>query len=491
MPPKVAALIFIIGIAGLFYLDRSKDERTKTSWALWIPILWLTLAGSRMVSQWLSLSAGVSLAQGDIYLEGSPMDRMLFTVMLFVGIGVLVSRGRRTVEVLKRNWPLLLFFTYCLISVVWSDFAFVAFKRWTKGIGNVAMVLIVLTDPHPRAALKRFITSAGFVLIPVSVLFIKYFPYYGRGYLSYVWTPVYTGVATDKNGLGYDCLLFGLAALFCFFDAWRSKVGSWRNRQMLVHGTIMLMTVWLFYKANSATSMLSFMFGAMLLLLVAYIKRPWVLHAVAVAVPLTAIIAFSVLDLDAYAANAVGRDVSLTGRTELWAEVLRTQTSPFFGVGFESYWLGPRADYLWDKFWWRPNQAHNGYIETYLTLGYVGLAMLLVMLASGYRHVVQMIRKDPAAAGFTGGLRGAVILYNLTEAAFKAIHPLWIGVLLAIATVPYCLQQDEAAEAAEPEAAKPRITVFETEWAKNRARALDGHSGGQMPVSARAGTSLR
>ena len=51
MPPQAALLLFTVGIAGLFLLDR--DRTTPTSLALWLPIIWLMLGGSRNVSVWL------------------------------------------------------------------------------------------------------------------------------------------------------------------------------------------------------------------------------------------------------------------------------------------------------------------------------------------------------------------------------------------------------------------------------------------------------
>ena len=298
---------------------------------------------------------------------------------------------------------------------------------------------------------------------------------------------MYTGVANDKNGLGYDCLLFGLGALWCFLEAVREKAGRYRNRQLMAHGTILLMVAWLFWKANSATSMIGFLLGATIFLLVAWIRRPIVVHVLAVAIPVAAVVAFVILDLDAYAASAVGRDVSLTGRTELWAEALRVHNAPLFGVGFEAYWLGPRADYLWQKFWWRPNQAHNGYLETYLTLGWMGLVMLALMLASGYRHIVQILRRDPDVASFLVGLFAAVLVYNLTEAAFKGIHPLWIAALLAVTTVP-TLPLRESAPAGSTQPVRSKLTVFNTEWASARSRNTDGEKTARLP-GVRARTS--
>jgi exopolysaccharide production protein ExoQ len=462
MPPSLAAVVFLIGILGLFYLDRTSES--KTSWALSIPVIWLSIAGSRMISQWLSLPGGVSLDNPDAYLEGSPLDRLIFTGLLAVGVAVLIARRQQSGQLLRRNLPIALFFLYCLLSVLWSDYPFVAFKRWSKAVGNLAMVMVVLTDPNPRVAVKRFLARSGFLLIPLSVLLIKYYPAYGRGYLSWVWTPVYTGVSFSKNGLGYDCLLFGLAALWCLYEALQLPKGTQRTRQVAIHGTILLMVFWLLYKADSATSLVCFMLGSMLIIVLSLGRRLALVHFLGVAIPLGAFLVFVVFDLDNYAASALGRDASLTGRTELWAEVLRIHGAPVLGVGFESFWLGPRAQYLWDKYWWHPNQAHNGYLETYLTLGGIGVSLLGALLVSGYAHIVQTFRRDPSVATFMFALFVATIVYNFTEAAFKGIHPLWVAFILCVMSIPKLGKQDDVVVVDQSAARRP--TIFETEWAR-------------------------
>ena len=76
------------------------------------------------------------------------------TLLLVAALVVLARRAERTWSVMRANPVILVFFCYCAISVVWSDYPFVAFKRWTKALGNVAVVLIVLTDSKPTLALK-------------------------------------------------------------------------------------------------------------------------------------------------------------------------------------------------------------------------------------------------------------------------------------------------------------------------------------------------
>src|SRR5271166_3600399 len=170
MPPQVAAAIYVFVILGLFWLDREKGARPSR--ALWIPVIWLSLACSRSVAQWLQL--GQPIDSADQLLEGSPVDRAVYTGLLVVGLIVLATRGRQAGRLLRANVPILLFFLYCAMSLLWSDYPDVAFKRWTKAIGDLVMVLIVLSDREPFNAVNRLLARTGYLLIPLSILFIKY-----------------------------------------------------------------------------------------------------------------------------------------------------------------------------------------------------------------------------------------------------------------------------------------------------------------------------
>src|SRR6266516_4361044 len=217
MSSEIAVVVFALGILGLFWLDR--DPTSRVSAAVWIPAAWMSLAGSRMMSQWLEVAPKESPEQ---YLDGNPLDRFVLTALLAVGVMVLLSSTPRTRTLLRANGPVLLFFLYGALSVLWSDYPDVAFKRWTKAVGDVVMVLVVLTETDPAAAVKRLLSRIGFFLIPLSVLFIKYYPELGRSYSPWNASPYYHGVAMGKNGLGYVCLIFGLASLWRVLEAVRS-----------------------------------------------------------------------------------------------------------------------------------------------------------------------------------------------------------------------------------------------------------------------------
>ncbi len=169
MPRQLAAALFIGFIIWLFVRDRA--QRPGVSGALWIPLMWLLVVGSRPVSQWFE--GGLEMETPDQYLKGSPFDMAIFLTLIVGGVLVLMQRRINWNQLVTNNPWLFLFFLYWLASVAWSDYPFVGLKRWIKDLGNLVMVLILFTEKDPVEAAKRFLRCA-FVLIPLSVLFIKY-----------------------------------------------------------------------------------------------------------------------------------------------------------------------------------------------------------------------------------------------------------------------------------------------------------------------------
>jgi O-antigen ligase len=440
MPPGIALLVYTAGIAGLFAFDR--DREARTSRALWLPVLWLFIAGSRSVSSWLDGLGfpGMAVASDstDQYLDGSPLDRWVLTALLAFGLIVLAGRRRRLGSIFRANIPIIMFFGYCAISFVWSDFPDVALKRWFKALGDLVMVLIVLSDSHPMAAVKKVLARAGFLLVPLSVLLIKYYPDMGRAYDRWTWTPQYTGVTQGKNLLGIICLLFGVASVWRLLQFRRDRKSACRTRGLLAHSTALAMVAWLFWMANSMTSLACFLVACLLLLVANVpwmVRKTWIVHALVLAILIASVSVLS-FDVGADLLHTVGRDPTLTGRTDIWKSVLNMTGNPLLGTGFESFWLGPRLESLWKMYWWHPNEAHSGYIEALLNLGWLGLILLVVLMLTGYRNAIRALCRDKQE----GMLRLAYVVialaYNCTESAVRMMHPVWIIFLLGTTEVP-------------------------------------------------------
>src|SRR6266404_4021614 len=134
MKPLFALICTGVGIVGVCWIDR--DKLAPISKAVVIPLVWLLICSSRPLTAWMS-----QVHQGDSYTDGSPLDRNLLTLLIILGVIVLSKRPRQVRSILRLNAPIIAFLLYCFVSIIWSDFPFVTFKRWIRGVGDIVMVL--------------------------------------------------------------------------------------------------------------------------------------------------------------------------------------------------------------------------------------------------------------------------------------------------------------------------------------------------------------
>lgn len=424
MPPELAAIIFCAFIAYLFRRELKDPAAEKISW---IPFAWMFVAGSRFVSRWVGLTPPVG---ENGYLEGSPVDRAFFLCLIVLGVIVLYRRHLPWGRVLKQNKWLIAYFTYCLLSIFWAEDGFVLFKRLTKDLGNPIMALILLTERRPWDAFATTFRRLSFLYLPLSVLFIKYYPDLGRFYTRSGAT-TYTGVADQKNTLGLTCLLIGVCYLWSFLYR-RDTMPAVRH---WYHVVLIGMAFWMFRIANSQTALMCLLVAFTIILLA---KRPTIarqptrLMAVTVSAAVFYMVADSAIGLRENVFAWLGRDETLTNRTAIW-DIVRAQAGdPWVGVGFMSFWEGPRVRAIADAIGAEGlNQAHNGYLEQYVNLGYVGVAFIFVLALVSLVQIRRQLTINYADAILRFCFVIIALLYNYTEASFYGINNVWVLFLAA------------------------------------------------------------
>ncbi|MDR3458973.1 MAG: O-antigen ligase family protein [Verrucomicrobiae bacterium] len=446
MPPFLA---FLFGAGLVSWLFR-RDFRgpSKVTAALWIPFIWFFINCSRAVAQWLELAGGGgAYGGGASYEAGTPADAVANSILLLAGLVILKRRQVRLGEVIRHNRWLALFFIFCLLAVFWSDYPFVSFKRWIKILGNPIMALVLLSEADPEAAMTRLMKWSAYVFVPFSIVFIKYFPGWGRGFDVWSGLPSNTGVTTNKNILGCVCFILGYFFIWQLLKVWprRKEPGGWREAGLCLGflGGI----GWLLHMAHSSTSLASLGVGVAVMLVLGWrVFNSRNLGGLIISGVVVFVLANWTLGIVDWAIAALGRDPTLTDRTKIWHEVLKFDINPIFGTGFEGFWLGERRARLAEIFFWAPNQAHNGYLETYLNLGLVGLGLMLTLIIVAYRKAIQLMDSNLALARFRLGYLTAFVLYNWTEAAFKGLHPVWFVFFIVLMEYPARVDNHAPAE---------------------------------------------
>jgi O-antigen ligase len=413
----------------LFLADEWKVK--GVSEAIWVPLIWMFLAGSRFVSQWMNLGTKYVMSP-EARLEGSPLDRIVFLMLIILGVLILRKRNLDLKMLVKKNLWIWLYFLFGGVSILWSDYPFVSFKRLIKALGNVVMALVILSEQRPYEAIGVIFRRLAFTLLPLSVLFIKYYPQLGRAY--HMGMPMFTGVATQKNGLGQICLI--LAIYFCWYLLFNSSEENMSTRGVhySVYIIILPMIGWLLHMSDSATSLgCTVMAVAILLIskLPVFVRAPRKI----IVFGLIAVMVFTILEMtvtiSGIAITALGRDSNLTTRIPMWYGLIEMAGNSFIGTGYESFWLGERMYILWENYG-ALIDSHNGYLETYLNLGFVGLGIIVVIILSGLLKIQKKIRIHYSGAilKLTFIVVGAT--YNWTEATFHGVNNMWLLLFLGV-----------------------------------------------------------
>ena len=388
-------------------------------------------------------------------LSGSPVDAALLTGLIVLGVGVLISRSDRTKKILARNKWFIVLFIYMLLSVLWSNFPGITIRRSIRSIGAFVMVLVILTERDPLNAVRTLLRRLYMVHIPLSIAAIKYFRNIG---VAYTWNGVeemWIGLAVHKNNLGQVAMCSGLVS------TWQ-VIQNWSKKKLTLDLLLLVLTLWVLKgskNSHSSTAILGFIAGVVLLFALQFLKKRvaqakrTILVGILTAIVATPFVyaAFEAFDTTPVqiVLQATGRDMTFTGRTGLWKDVLfNAEKTPVLGVGFGAFWVGHIGYAMyplenWSRVTpeWRPNEGHNGYIDVYIDLGIVGVVLVLIVIVSAFSGALNDLQSEFEMGRLRLTLLLAVVMNNFTESSFlKGTHSLWFIFLLVAVNVPPSLR---------------------------------------------------
>jgi exopolysaccharide production protein ExoQ len=457
---RVALILCVLYVLGLVLVDMKR--RRGVSKVTWAVVLWIIMISSRPISTWFTSGGGGS------YDEGSPIERMIYFVLLGIGLATLWKRRMTFREFRRTNMWLLVFFAYWALSIFWSDAPFIALKRWVKDVGNIVMVMVLLTERDPALAIKAVFARCSFLLIPFSFVLIKFFSDLGRTYHVWSGEMMFTGVATHKNTLGTLVLVCGLFFMWDVVEWHRNHPGRRKWIWIAADGSVCLLSLWLLLKAHSATALVCGILGAAIyagLHFKVVQRRVKHLEWYVIGGVTTYWLTTSVFDVKRFIIeDLLGRDMTLTTRTEVWPMLIKMNSSPLLGEGFNSFWSGERLEKIYNEL--HIIQAHNGYIETYLNGGFLGVVLLIALVIASMWAIKRDLRTGLDYARVRMMFLVIAIVYDFTEAAFNKMGIVWFAMLLAIVQLPrrWPEEPEPAAETWELDYEQPEEPA-ETQWA--------------------------
>lgn len=403
----------------IFLLKHSIKKSDQLSSAVWVPTLWVFTAGSKPIAHWFP---GFTSSLGDT--DGSPLDQIFLGALIILAFIILANRNISWREVIKDNLWIFIFILYIGISTLWSDYTLVSFKRFIRIVGTVLCGLVIMSESEPLIALSTVFRRTGYVLIPFSLLLVKYFPEYGIEYGRWGGARMPIGVCVQKNGLGMLCMLIVFFLVWDFVRKKQLKILLHYKNQTRADILILLISFYLLKGADtnvySATSVGVLIIGMCLLFVFSKFRgRPEYITNFIVVILICLMVVLIFINLLEWSAigwwaNFLGRERDLTGRVDIWADVFAiTPRWTFLGTGYGGFWGHPYSfDVIGQK------SGHSGYLDVYVELGFVGVLFLLIFFVKFVREMTNFAMKN-----FDWGILGICFLflsvvYNYTESDF-------------------------------------------------------------------------
>jgi O-antigen ligase len=368
----------------------------------------------------------------------TPELRFIWLPIYAVIVGLVIRRAREIAAL----WPAV------LISGALTALAFVS-SRWSLEPDvtvrrSIALAMSMLFALYLAAAwrgpvLLRMLCWAFLLMGLTSIAIIFAWPEMGVSQAANAGT--WRGVWTEKNQTGMMMLIAILAGLALLVSGGR---GRWLAAATIAVSLIVLLG------SQSKTSLLCLLAGGGLIL---------GFHALRKAGPAAGIVlvwlgviaggsalTFFLLSPDTLFA-LLGKDPSLTGRTEIWDSLLRRyEERPWTGYGYAAFWGKESMPANWVRLEteWRVPSAHHGWLEVLIQLGrigvfFVGAAYALAALLAVVRLPTQGVREGYFGIAFLT----AFAVLTLSESVMMLHHNFAWALFVAVMASRFAPVRDE------------------------------------------------
>jgi len=366
-----------------------------------------------------------ALAQSQGATEPPGYARILF-LPIYAFLAWVIWRDRAQAWRTAMSAPVLLaLLAIAGLSTLWSIDSGATLRRsvWlalTMGFG------FYLAWRYTWRDLVEVLAGAFVVLVVGSLVLGAAAPSIGR--MSFEHPGAWAGLWTHKNTLG------GIMALGVAIGAAAALVAPARRALWIATALGAFALVLL---STSKTALIASMLGLGVMAFAALLRGGPV-HAIAAsaAMLVVAIIGAGIVLLaPELLVAALGRDLTLTGRTDIWEASARfVEAQPWLGYGYYAFWLPENGPAYWvrEAVQWQVASAHSSWLELALGLGRLGVAVFALQLAlTLWRGAGATMRAN--AGLWAPAFLAAFALYTLSESHALQANNLFWTIYVAVA----------------------------------------------------------
>ncbi|WP_213805071.1 O-antigen ligase family protein [Granulicella sp. dw_53] len=369
-------------IAGEHRRPASKTEATDefwgraSTWGLLAPLLYFALDGvSPFVNGGTAMRAVMTSSAG-----GAIIDR-LGNILIFAACMFFVIRRHESIRRLSLKVRLITIFP--IVAILLAPVSQQVTRTISSGtvlLGGIFLMLYIMSRYTFNEVMEIFLVL-GTGTIVASILFALGLPQYGRDLMG-GHSSAWKGIFSAKNYLGNMALFFLTVAV-----AYRPRTSFFRSLRL---SQIFFCLVAIAFSRAATSYMLTAVYIAYAVvtnILRGFRKKDYFVTFIVFAVIFGSVIAMIVLE-PTFLFSLLGKDVTLTGRTEIWDAVLGSIAKrPLLGYGYQAFWLGFKGESyrIILTVTWALGQAQNGFLDVTLEMGVIGLALVLLIFGFAFR----------------------------------------------------------------------------------------------------------
>jgi exopolysaccharide production protein ExoQ len=304
----------------------------------------------------------------------SELLRSLWTPVYLLILGIIVYERQLIWRCLTQHWLLPTLLAWAALSTLWSVSPDDTLRR------SFALALCTVFGLYLGARVGtertvRLLAAALAIGMVASVFCALAFPSVGisgqGGYIG-----AWRGVYANKNSLGGAML----KALVAFWFLYMIDKKGWHLAWLALAATLLL--------CSTAKTPVVVLVAIVITLLTArnVLQNPHRLGiSLGFGISALALMFLLVVPLAHLLATLLERDLTLTGRTDIWILTWHVIKAQFWlGYGYSAFWSNPYgpATLIWDPLNWRVPNSHNGILELWLALGLVGVVLFAAFITT-------------------------------------------------------------------------------------------------------------
>jgi exopolysaccharide production protein ExoQ len=402
------------------------------SWALIVPLLYY--AGHGVF--WFQVSGSNTIDNTYGGLEGggrSSLDLAVQMAIFAVVSILLLTRLKAVWELCWKQKIFTLIPLFALASFSWSQEPHATLNT-SVYLGINILFAFYLSGRFSPQRLLQILLVVGTVGLTLSIALSVFIPKYGVD--TTIGNNAWRGIYGSKNSCAAMTTFFLAGAFYAPTPTLLARL--WRGAYVCLSLVLILMS-------RSATSAV---LVALLLIYVVAVKLLQKLQASdRVTATLLAIllvgsaIAVAISSLNQTSLNqifyAFGKNSTLTGRTAIWHSVMEAVLKrPLFGYGYMAFWPSQtHVSTIMLENHWSVLGAHNGFLEVWLSLGAIGVALVLFTFARAILNAAScVLRGGSPYLNWFASLVFLALVLNLDESHLMVSNDL-LSMLYVIACV--------------------------------------------------------